>query len=109
MTRDLRTTTPDARGARVAIVVNGDTIDAYEGESVAAAMLAAGRRAFRHTDRDEAPRSYYCGMGVCHDCLVQVDGVSSMRACMTPVRAGMRVDPQPSLHVTDRHAQERES
>lgn len=99
--RDLRTTIAGARGARVRIVVDGQPVDAFEGESVAAALFATGRRTFRHTDRDGAPRSYYCGMGVCHDCLVRVDGMSYVRACMTPVRDGMRVDRQPGLGVVD--------
>lgn len=101
MSGDLRTTTLRPRGARVTLLVAGRPLEAYEGESIAAALLAAGVRTFRHTDRDDAPRSYYCGMGVCHDCLVQVDGVPNVRACMTAVRDGMRVDSQPSLHVRE--------
>ncbi|MBI1734605.1 MAG: (2Fe-2S)-binding protein [Candidatus Rokubacteria bacterium] len=97
--RGLRTTTAGARGARVGLVVDGRPVEAYAGESVAAALLAAGLRTFRTTDRDVAPRSYYCGMGVCHDCLVAVDGVPYVRACLTPVREGMRVESQPSLRV----------
>ena len=97
--RDLRAPLAGERGARVTLVVDGQPLDAHEGESVAAALLAAGRRAFRRTDRDEEPRGYYCGMGVCHDCLVTVDGLAYVRACMTPARDGMRVESQPSLHV----------
>ena len=100
--RDLRTTTAGERGPRITLVVDGEPMDAHEGESVAAVVLAAGRRAFRHTDRDEEPRGYYCGMGVCHDCLVTVDGLAHVRACMTPARDGMRVERQPSLHVGGR-------
>jgi predicted molibdopterin-dependent oxidoreductase YjgC len=99
--RDLRTTTAGTRGARVDIVVDGRPVEAYAGESVAAALLAAGIRTFRTTDRREASRSYYCGMGVCHDCLVTVDDVPYVRACQTPVRAGMRVERQGSLRVEE--------
>ncbi len=94
---DLRTATAGQRGARVTIHVEGQTVEAYEGESVAAALLALRRRTFRITDRGRAPRSYYCGMGVCHDCLVTVDGEPNVRACMTRVRAGMRIETQPGL------------
>ena len=45
---------------------------------------------FRHTPTG-APRGIFCGMGVCFDCLVTVDGLAEQRACMTPVRRGMRV------------------
>jgi hypothetical protein len=65
---------------------------AYEGETVAAALLADGRRAFRRTVRRGEPRGLLCGMGVCFDCLVRVDGRPNVRACQTPVAEGMRVE-----------------
>ena len=99
--RDLRMTSPGTRGARIQIVVDGRPVDAYAGESVAAALLAAGLRTFRTTDRAGMPRSYYCGMGICHDCLVTIDEVASVRACMTAVRPGMRVERQPGLRVEE--------
>jgi hypothetical protein len=88
---DLRTLGPAERGRRLTIVVDGEELDAYEGESIAAALLAAGRRTTRWTERTGEPRGYFCGMGVCHDCLVEVDGQPGVRACMTPVRDGLRV------------------
>jgi predicted molibdopterin-dependent oxidoreductase YjgC len=85
---------PGARGARCVIQVDGTDVVAYEGEPVAAAVLAGGARAFRLTDRDRAPRAYFCGMGVCHDCLMTVDGRGHVRTCMEPVRPGMRIETQ---------------
>jgi predicted molibdopterin-dependent oxidoreductase YjgC len=76
------------RGPRVAIVVDGLPVPAYEGESVAAALLAAGRRALRTTPRHPEPRGMYCGIGLCFECVVTIDG-RSVRACQTPVRDGM--------------------
>jgi predicted molibdopterin-dependent oxidoreductase YjgC len=70
------------------IQVDGEPVQAYAGESVATVLLALGRRTFRHTEQG-APRGLYCGMGVCFDCLVTVDGVENVRACMTPVAEGM--------------------
>jgi predicted molibdopterin-dependent oxidoreductase YjgC len=78
------------RPAPVTIEVDGEALAAYPGESLAAALLAAGRRAFRTTAGGE-PRGPFCNMGVCFDCLVEVDGEANVRACMTPVREGMRV------------------
>ncbi len=78
------------RGARVAIEIDGAPAEAFLGETVATALLAAGRRAFRRTDRRGAPRGLYCAIGLCFDCLVRVDG-RRVRACQTPVAAGMRV------------------
>jgi predicted molibdopterin-dependent oxidoreductase YjgC len=85
------------RGPAVRISVDGESVPAHEGESVAAAMLAAGRRFTRWSARAGEPRGYFCGMGVCQDCLVVVDGRPNVRACMTPVREGLAVDTQRGL------------
>jgi predicted molibdopterin-dependent oxidoreductase YjgC len=70
------------------IEVDGESVSAFAGETVASALLALGRRTFRHTGHG-APRGLFCGMGVCFDCLVTVDGVENVRACLTPVAEGM--------------------
>jgi aerobic-type carbon monoxide dehydrogenase small subunit (CoxS/CutS family) len=75
----------------VTISVDGDPVLAYLGETIAAALLAAGRRAWRRTLQDE-PRGLFCGMGICFDCTVTVDGVPGVRACMTRVAEGMVVE-----------------
>jgi NADH dehydrogenase/NADH:ubiquinone oxidoreductase subunit G len=80
------------RGAAVTIWIDGQPTEAYAGETVAAALLASGKRVFRLTDKSRAPRGLYCGMGVCFDCLVTVDGEALVRACVTPVRAGMMIE-----------------
>ncbi len=74
----------------VAIRFDGESISCYEGETIAAALTAAGRLGLRRT-KEAAPRGVFCGMGICHDCLVSVDGQRNLRACMTLVRAGMEV------------------
>ena len=82
------------RGAKIAVFLDGRTVEAYEGETVAAVLVVAGQVAFRKTARSGAPRAVYCGMGVCYDCLVIVDGETNQRACMTSVRDGMQVTSQ---------------
>jgi predicted molibdopterin-dependent oxidoreductase YjgC len=84
------------RGERVEIDVDGERVEAFTGETVATALLASGRRAFHRTARLGAPRGVYCGIGLCFDCLVVVDGVR-VRACQTPVAVGMRVDTRSSV------------
>jgi predicted molibdopterin-dependent oxidoreductase YjgC len=79
------------REAPLAIEVDGTTVEAFPGETVAAALIAVGRRVLRWTKRAQAPRGVYCGIGLCFDCLVTVDGRAGVRACQTPVRPGMRV------------------
>lgn len=81
-------------GAAVAIIVDGKPVAARSGDTVAAALLAAGVGHCRTTPVSGAPRAPYCMMGVCFDCLVTVDGVGSRQACLVPVRAGMAVETQ---------------
>lgn len=83
-----------SRGVAVEIVVDGFPVLAFEGESVAAALLAAGRRALRITARQGEPRGIYCGIGVCFDCVMTIDGRPNVRTCQTAVRAGMRIESQ---------------
>ena len=79
------------RGRPVEITVDGESIQTYEGESLAGALLASGRRVFRHADPGGHPRGIFCGMGICYDCLVAVAGQDHVRACITLVQEGMQV------------------
>lgn len=78
--------------ATLTVVVDGESVQVYPGETVATVLLALGRQTFRHTDLQHAPRGLFCGMGVCFDCLVTIDGQPNVRACMTTVQAGMVVE-----------------
>jgi predicted molibdopterin-dependent oxidoreductase YjgC len=78
------------RGPAVSMTVDGRPVTAYAGESVAAVLIAEGQVATRKTVGGE-PRGVFCGMGVCFDCLVVVDGVPNTRACMTWAADGMDV------------------
>ncbi|HEY52625.1 MAG TPA: FAD-dependent oxidoreductase [Caldilineae bacterium] len=80
------------RGRSIRLTLDGREVTAYEGETVAAVLLAEGQRTFRRTAHGDEPRSLFCGMGVCFDCLVTVDSRPHVRACLTPVREGMRVE-----------------
>jgi len=80
--------------APIRIVFEGRNVTAAPGQSVAAALLAAGIFRLRSTSASAAPRGAYCMMGVCFDCLLVVDGVLNTQACMTQVRDGMLVETQ---------------
>lgn len=85
---------------QVKLTIAGQEVIAQIGESVAAAALAAGISSTRNAPVGGGPRAPYCLMGVCFECLMTIDGRSNRQACMTPVRAGMIVEPQtarPSL------------
>jgi predicted molibdopterin-dependent oxidoreductase YjgC len=92
---DLRVGSEDprglTRGPAVRLRFDGQDVAAYEGESIAAALLAADRRTTRLTRHAAAPRGLFCAIGACHDCLVRVDGSGPVRSCLTPVRDGMDV------------------
>jgi aerobic-type carbon monoxide dehydrogenase small subunit (CoxS/CutS family) len=72
------------------IRVNGQTVTVPPDVTLAAALLATGHTAFRRSVGGE-PRGPLCGMGVCFECRVTVDGAAHVRACLLPVRAGMEV------------------
>lgn len=80
------------RGEQVNVTVDGKPIGAYKGETVAAAMLAARIRTFHKSHNHRQPRSLYCGMGICYECLVTINGVHAQRACITPVEEGMQIE-----------------
>jgi predicted molibdopterin-dependent oxidoreductase YjgC len=73
----------------IELTVDGRTLHAPAGQSLAAALLASGTTTLRESPSG-APRGLYCGIGVCQECRVQVDG-AVVRACVTPVAAGMQV------------------
>jgi len=73
---------------------DGKTISAISGQSVGAALLAANHRSLRKTRFNKNKRGIFCGIGVCFDCLVVVDGVTNQRACIIEARSGMQVKTQ---------------
>jgi predicted molibdopterin-dependent oxidoreductase YjgC len=92
---------PEAGGGAVDIVVDGAPVVARSGDTVAAALLVAGRLAFRTTPVAGAPRGPLCLMGVCFDCLVTIDGVPNRQACMVVVAPGMHVETQRGARSLD--------
>lgn len=81
------------RGGQLSIVLDGESVDAFEGETVAAVIVARDGLLTRTTPSGQ-PRGVYCGMGVCFECLVTIDGAANSRACMTLVADGMKINRQ---------------
>ena len=85
-------TVPDASaGASVTIVFEGRPLRVPAGITVAAALLVGGVSEFRSSVVGGVPRAPYCMMGVCFECLVEIDGVPARQSCLIPVREGMVV------------------
>jgi D-hydroxyproline dehydrogenase subunit gamma len=85
---------PEKESAVVLFYVDGEPINGFEGETVASALMRLKPLYARTTPVNGGRRAPYCMMGVCFDCLAIVDGVASVQTCLTPVRAGMRVERQ---------------
>ena len=85
---------PARRGKRIEIFVNGDPVTAYEGETVAAVLIANSQLAFRRTAKRSSPRGVYCGIGLCHECRMVVNEMPNVRVCITLVEPGMKVHTQ---------------
>ena len=79
---------PEAEGRPVSFTIDGAAAVGREGESIAAALLCNGRAVCRSSAVSGAPRGPYCMMGVCFDCLVEMDGVPNRQACLVPVVEG---------------------
>ncbi|MET7458966.1 (2Fe-2S)-binding protein [Nonomuraea sp. NPDC005501] len=73
----------------------GAAVPAEPGQSVGAALVAAGILDWRVTRKAGRPRGLFCGIGVCFDCLITIDGVPDRRACLVPAADGMRLGDDP--------------
>jgi predicted molibdopterin-dependent oxidoreductase YjgC len=83
---------PASQPTNVEFVFDGRSVSAPAGQSVAAALFAAGMKTLRHSPREHAPRGMFCLMGSCQECLVMVDG-RRVLACRTSVTRGLVVAP----------------
>ena len=75
---------------RVSFTLDGQSIHAIEGESLLAALMAECGWTLRYTERENTPRGMFCGMGVCMDCLIHLEGKGLISACMESVHEGMK-------------------
>ncbi|SHI36123.1 (2Fe-2S)-binding protein [Pollutimonas bauzanensis] len=85
----------------VTITIDGRPVQCREGDSVAAALFAAGFNSCRDTPVNATPRGPFCMMGVCYDCLVSIDGQPNQQGCMTPARTGMNIERQHGARKVD--------
>lgn len=84
----------EAAGRAVTVTIDGVPVTAEAGESVAAVLLRQQPLWSRTTPISQSRRAPYCMMGVCFDCLAQVDGEASVQTCLRQVRDGMRIERQ---------------
>jgi len=95
MTTNIFSVLPDAVATSlISISFNGETRRVPAGVSVAAALLGSGEMRLRASPVSGAPRAPYCMMGVCFECLIEIDGVPNRQGCLIPVQDGMHVRSQ---------------
>ncbi len=82
------------KGKKVAFTLDGNLLEGFEGEPVAAALHAAGIRVLSHSHRFARPRGFWCAIGNCSSCNMRVNGKPNVRTCVEPLREGMIVETQ---------------
>ena len=81
------------RGKKVSFTYNGEKVEGYEGETIAAALHASGVKVLSYSDR-KRPRGFYCAIGNCSSCFMEVNGESNVKVCIEPLQEGMDVKTQ---------------
>lgn len=81
----------------LSVTLNGAQLQVPVGSSVAASLLSAGVKRFRNSPVSGEPRAPYCMMGVCFECLLEIDGVSNRQSCLVEVREGMDIRTQDGM------------
>jgi hypothetical protein len=92
--------------AEVEIDFDGRVYRGVRGQSIAGILLANNVTAWRTTGDLQAPRGLFCGIGICFDCVVTVDGLTDIRACLRRARGGEHIERQhisPPIPPQDRH------
>jgi ferredoxin len=90
------------KGPKVKFLFNGQEVEGYQGEPIAAALHAQGIRVLKHSHRHHRPRGFFCAIGNCSSCNMQVNGIPNVRVCVEPLQDGMVVESQEGqgkLHV----------
>jgi len=71
------------KGAKIKFYFEGQPVEGYQGEPIAAALHAAGIKVLRHSVKLDRPRGFFCAVGKCSSCLMEVDGVPNVFSCVT--------------------------
>ena len=89
------------KGEKIRFYLDGKEMYGYEGDTIAAALMAAGVPTHRHTRKKGTPRGIFCAIGRCTDCVMVVDGQINVRTCITPLKEGMQVQTQYGLSAKE--------
>lgn len=81
-------------GKELCFTYNGVDMKGYESDTIASALHANGIKELSHSEVDHRPRGFYCAIGNCSSCLMEVDGEPNVRVCIVPLKSGMHVRTQ---------------
>jgi len=82
------------KGRKIKFTFNGQEVEGFEGETIAAALHAAGVKILGKSLFLHRPRGFYCAIGNCSSCLMKVNGAANVKTCVTDLEDGMVVDTQ---------------
>ena len=82
------------KGRKVVFTFDGNQVEGFEGEPIAAALHAAGIRVLSHSLKHNRPRGFWCAIGNCSSCNMRVNDVPNVRSCVEPLQEGMVVETQ---------------
>jgi len=90
------------RGKKIKFFFEGKEINAYQGETVAAALIASGIKVFKYSKKYKRPRGLFCAIGKCSSCLVEINGIPNQMACVRLVEEGINVKRQKPIGVQEK-------
>ncbi len=82
------------KDTKISFIFNGEEVEGYKGETIAAALHAAGVKVLGRSLFLHRPRGFYCAIGNCSSCLMTVNGVANVKTCVTDLEEGMVVETQ---------------
>lgn len=106
MSGSFRLNTFEEKQKGIEFYFNNEKMIGYEGEPIAASLLANGIKTIRNCNITGEGRGIFCGIGHCYECRAEVDGVPNVRTCLTPNRQGIRVLSLSSTHVREQSKNE---
>lgn len=81
-------------GEKVSFIFQGKKLEGYNDEPIAAALVASGIKLLSYSKKLKHPRGFFCAIGKCSSCLMNVNGIPNVRTCVTKLEEGMIVKRQ---------------
>jgi predicted molibdopterin-dependent oxidoreductase YjgC len=83
---------PESEHPSIEVTIDGQSFTGCPGDTVAAMLMVTGHAACRRSVVSGEARGPYCMMGICFECLVNIDGVANRQSCLVQIENGMRIE-----------------